>query len=137
MSVTYEIDTTDGRVCTSASGVVTIADLIQHVESEQRDGAIGLPEIVDARGASTDVTSSQIRELVNRTNDFSQMRQVGPLAVVTDSDVLYGMTRMYQILCDDLPMEIGVFRNLDQASEWLDTRSSEPPSETCRARRVS
>lgn len=35
------------------------------------------------------------------------------------SDVLFGMARMYQILLDESPDELEIFRKLDDAFQWL------------------
>jgi len=41
------------------------------------------------------------------------------LSFVAESDLAYGMLRMYETLSDDLPQEIKVFRKFSEAEEWL------------------
>jgi len=75
--------------------------------------------VIDARGATTDITTSQVRLLVARTDTLLRQGQLGALAIVTDSEVTFGMARMYQILSEPLPVQIGVFRTLGEATAWL------------------
>jgi hypothetical protein len=48
-------------------------------------------------------------------------RQPGKTAIVTPLDFKYGMARMFQIMSntDDLPFNVGVFKNYNKASQWL------------------
>ena len=123
MPVTYEIDVRHRVVRARAAGVVTYAELVQHLSEEECDDALGLAEVMDARGATTDLTSAQVRSLVTLTEALARKARFGALALVTDNDVAFGMARMYQILTDVLPVEIGVFRELGDALAWLDAVS--------------
>jgi hypothetical protein len=40
-------------------------------------------------------------------------------ALVITNDVLFGMARMYQLLKDESPDELQIFRNMDEALQWL------------------
>ena len=125
MPVTYEIDASRHLVRTLASGVVTYQELERHVADEERDDAVGLAEVLDARGATTDLTSDQVRGLVARTDALVRKGRFGALAIVTDNDVAFGMARMYQLLCElSLAARIEVFRDLEPALAWLRAVSS-------------
>jgi hypothetical protein len=120
MPVTYEIDPSRHLVRTLASGLVTYRELERHVVEEEQDDAIGLAEVIDARGATTDLTGDQVRGLVARTDALVRKGRFGALAIVTDNDVAFGMARMYQLLCEiSLPVRIEVFRDLEPALAWL------------------
>ena len=119
MPVSYEIDPSH-LVRTLASGLVTYQDLERHVAEEEHDDAVGLAEVIDARGATTDLTADQVRGLVARTDALVRKGRFGALAIVTDNDVAFGMARMYQLLCEaSLPVRIEVFRYLEPALAWL------------------
>src|SRR5688572_16215072 len=125
MPVTYEIDSSRHLVRTLASGLVTYQDIERHVAEEEHDDAVGLAEVIDARGATTDLTSDQVRGLVARTDALVRKGRFGALAIVTDNDVAFGMARMYQLLCElSLAVRIEVFRDLDPALAWLRAVSS-------------
>ncbi len=40
-------------------------------------------------------------------------------ALVAESDLLYGVSRMYQAIAEFLPVEFKVFRTKDKALEWI------------------
>ena len=127
MPVTYEIDAPRRMLWALAEGVVTYAELAQHLAEEERDDALGLAELIDARGATTDLTPEQVRSLVTLTDALVRKGRFGALAIVTDNDVTFGMARMYQILADALPIEIGVYRELSDALAWLGPAGSDVP----------
>lgn len=41
------------------------------------------------------------------------------MAIVTSSDLLFGFSRMYEMISEDLPFQRMVFRDFDKACEWL------------------
>ena len=40
-------------------------------------------------------------------------------AIVADGDVLYGLARMYESMTDDLPTELRIFRQKEEAVAWV------------------
>ena len=74
MPVTHRVEEGQKRLWTSAQGVVTYDDIEAHLVQEERDDALALAEVIDARGASTDLTSSQVRALVSRTDALGMVR---------------------------------------------------------------
>lgn len=120
MPISLIADATLDCTVARAEGVVTFDDLVRHGE-EKRARALSLDELLDARGATTNITTQQVRTLVHRTAMLHREGRFGVLAVVATSRLTFGMARMYQILCDGLPTRIGVFRSLDEARTWLHT----------------
>ena len=124
MPITYVIDRIQQRMTTHADGLVTFADISRHLDAEERERALGLPELFDARGATTDVTSDEVRRLVRRSVEAARAFPLGPTAIVADDDLAFGMARMYSILMEDVPNSVGVFRDLGSAKRWLDRPDS-------------
>ena len=119
MPITFEIDPNRRVLYTLVSGVVTYEELVRHLEEEERANGLGLPEVIDGRGATTDLTTRQVESLVRITDTLARKGRLGALAIVTDDDLAFGMARMYQLLTDGLPVRIGVFRELREATAWL------------------
>jgi hypothetical protein len=127
MPIAYDLNSETRLLETRATGLVTAEELDRHLTMEEEDGFIGLDELFDARDATTDLTSTQVRHFVRRTDDMVKRGRFGAVAFVTRDDVTFGMARMYQLLCEDKPVNIGVFRDIDVAREWLDaSRLSSP-----------
>ena len=119
MPIQYVIDGIDQRVLTHADGLVTFQDLSQHLDAEERDRGLGLHELFDARGATTNVTAEQVRMLVQRAADTLRRIPLGPTAIVATDDVVFGMARMYAILTDEAGARVEVFRDVESANRWL------------------
>jgi len=118
--IRYSVDRLHGRLLTHAEGVVTFHDIDAHLDIEQRDRNLDRPELIDARGATTDLTGEQVRRLVKRTTNMMRIVDLGPTEIVTDSDVVFGMARMYSLLADGAGIVAEVFRDMASATRWLD-----------------
>ena len=119
MSITYSVDSGSGQLLTRADGVVTFQDIDAHLDLEQRNRDLHRAELIDARGATTNVTALQVRLLVQRAASMLRVVDVGPTAIVTTNDVVYGMARMYSILAENLGVNAEVFRDMQAANVWL------------------
>jgi hypothetical protein len=119
MPIQYVIDTIRQRLLTRADGLVTVEDLSAHLDAEERDRALGLPELFDARGATTNLTATDVRTLVQRAAAALQRNPLGPTAIVATDDVVFGMARMYAILTEQVGARVEVFRDVDSANRWL------------------
>jgi hypothetical protein len=119
MPITFVVDHMRQRMVSHADGVVTFADLDEHLDAERRERALGLPELIDASGASTDITSKQIERLVQRAAGMVRTTPLGPTAIVVQDPMAFGMARMYSILME-LVAPVGVFRDRASANNWLD-----------------
>jgi hypothetical protein len=104
---------------TRADGVVTFHDVNAHLDVEQRNRDLDRPELIDARGATTDLTTADVRRLVQRAATMLRTVELGPTAIVTANDVVYGMARMYSILAEGVGVNVEVFREIHAATAWL------------------
>jgi hypothetical protein len=119
MPITHVIDRFRQRMWTRADGVVTLADIMAHLDAEARDRGLDLPELIDARDASTNLTPHDVRLLVHRVRDMVRAQPFGPTAVVTTDDVAFGMARMFSILIEPARVVFEVFRDVARADAWL------------------
>jgi hypothetical protein len=60
MPLTYIIDRVQQRMITHADGLITFDDVSNHLDAEERDRGLDLPELIDATNATTDLTSDQV-----------------------------------------------------------------------------
>ena len=119
MPISFHVDRLGRRVVTRASGLVTFSELSEHLDAEERQRALDLTELFDARGATTDITPDQIKQLVRRAAEAARRAALGPTAIVTHDDLVFGMARMYSILAENVA-PVGVFRDPEPAIEWLE-----------------
>ena len=125
MPIRYSIDRIHHRLMTHADGIVTFHDINAHLDLEQRNRDLNRSELIDARGATTDITSDQVRRLVRRAADMLRLGNLGPTAIVTTDDVVYGMARMYSILAEGVGAAAEVFRDMESATSWLERMRGE------------
>ena len=72
MPIRYTIDVVHRRLLTHADGIVTFHDINAHLDAEQRNRDLGRPELIDARGATGDISAEDVRRLVRRAADMAQ-----------------------------------------------------------------
>lgn len=122
MPITYRIDTARGLVLTTATGVLTDDELLEHKRALAADPAFapGMRQLSDVRAVEQlAVTSEGVRLMVALDRD--QADQLGDyrLAIVTGADVVFGTARMYQTMTDDQLNHVQIFRDMDDARAWL------------------
>lgn len=100
-------------------GKLGAADLLAHLEARRADNTLALAEVLDAREATTDLTSVEVQRLADWMRRTANREPLGPLAIVASDPVLYGMARMYALLCDNAGAHVEVFRAVDTAEAWL------------------
>jgi hypothetical protein len=122
--MTFAVDRVLQRMVTHADGLVTYAELDEHLDAEERERGLGLPELIDASGASTNIKPDDVARLVQRAARTSQNVPLGPTAIVVQDAVAFGMARMYSILMDRVGAPVEVFRDRAAAVRWLESISS-------------
>jgi hypothetical protein len=126
MPITIKLDEKTGRLRSRGTGTLTYADFLIHLKETRPRKAPGLPELFDARGVSTDMTTVQIRALSYVTQELSNRGVLGASAFVATDDTLFGMARMYASFGDGLTDPIQIFRGIACAEEWLASLGSVP-----------
>ena len=114
----YTIDLARSLVLSRGWGVVTDREILAHVRALIADPrfARNFHQLLDLRDVTNvQFTASTVREMV-RLNPFGAGAR---RAVVVTNDIVFGMARMYQILADESPDELQIFRKMDDALQWL------------------
>ncbi len=119
MPASYRIDVERRMIFSTATGVVTDEDLRGHRERILADPDFGasfdqLWNFQDA--AKIDISATAVRQLARARSYEPGVKR----AIVTPSDLGYGLARMFQILHDEAPEDLRVFRDLEEAMKWLD-----------------
>lgn len=119
MSIHYFRDQARDWLVTTADGLVTLDDINAHLNLEERNRDLSRPELIDARNATTNITADQVRRLAQRAAEMLSRVRLGPTALVTTNDVVFGMTRMYLVFAERAGAVVEVFRDIDAANAWL------------------
>ena len=116
MPVSAKIDRNNEVVRTTASGLLTKADFIAHIETIWYDRSIAnFDEIVDARDADVSaLTAADLAAIVNSGVVYDPASDPR-LALCVDSELTFGLARMFGTLREthvESAREVGVFRDL-------------------------
>ena len=81
----------------------------------------GYNEIVDARNAQMDgVTSVGLRNLASMVNQYLSGKTVSfKTAIIAPANSSFGISRMYEVFANDSPEQVRVFREPNDALEWI------------------
>jgi len=113
-----------------AESDLTVVTVVGKVDAEQIASQIisflaGEPTqlvLWDIReGSLVSLSSNDLQMIVKRGAQFADRRRGGRTAIVCSKDLDYGLSRMFQAFASlqHIPFEIDVFRNLEEAREWL------------------
>lgn len=106
-----------GIVRTTLSGTIAFAHLVMHVQARERAGLLARPQIIDVGDARMDLTCADARALAALVRDHRNDMRIGATAVVAESDLAYGIARMYGGFDDS--GRFGVFRSMAEAEAWI------------------
>jgi hypothetical protein len=119
VSIQYFRDEAHNRLITTADGLLTFEDINAHLDLEERNGDLNRPELIDARNATTNITAQEVRHLAHRAAGMLSRVRLGPTAIVTNNDLVFGMARMYSVFAESAGAVVEVFRDMEAASRWL------------------
>jgi hypothetical protein len=124
MPITITVNTAERVRYSVFSGTINDKDLLDaYARSLQApDFDPTLNGLVDARAVRrVDVTPAGLRHLADLIQTVDRLQLPTKVAIVAESDVAFGMARMYQSIRADggAPSEHRVFREMSEAREWL------------------
>ena len=119
MPAEYKIDKSQRMVFSKAYGNLTDQDVYSHQEMlrEDPDFDSNFSQLVDCTNVTIadDLSTDAIYELARR-NLFEAESQ---RAFVAPQKLMYGLIRMFQILTNDYPDELVVFKEMTEARKYL------------------
>jgi hypothetical protein len=107
---------------TTVSGSVTAEDIIKYLGEVFPHPNRGQPyrEIFDLRDAGTfDVDMAGARRIATFAKGYRSELESGMVALVAPRDFEFGMGRVIGAYLDELPFDFRVFRNMNEAKNWL------------------
>jgi len=126
MPVTYRIETTRRVIYTRCIGNVTLDEVLDHFRLLERD-----PECPDRMDVLLDLSESasvpeshQLRDVSNQIGRIRQRVRFDACAIVAGSDVLFGMSRMFEVFAEKWFRATCVCRTRAEAEAWLTSRSA-------------
>ena len=118
MSLDYQIDKCENVVFTICRNTLTPDDIKASRERYRTDPDFSpdMKQLIDLRSVTAvEVTTRDWRALA-KTDPFGPGAR---RALVGDQDLTFGVLRMYEALSERPEVAVHVFRNIDEAREWL------------------
>jgi hypothetical protein len=123
MPIDFTIDKERKVLVACARGELSDADLLDYGQRLLDDPEIKQAdhELVDLTDVSSGslISAEGVRELARFWRGEYDRIAAGKLAIVAPSDLAFGLGRMYQMLRDDGPDRIRIFRDMEEAWDWL------------------
>jgi hypothetical protein len=128
MSVIF---TGDGGIMATGDGVVTGAEIIEVndaiYESPEKTRKIvyQICDFTNISGAS--ISNFEIEQLAIQDKKASEINPNMFFAIVAREDYSYGLARMWEAFSHDSPFETMIFRNVDDARQWIEEKLKKKP----------
>jgi len=124
MPAHYKIDKERRLVMTTVFGVVTLADGLAHQEKLRKDPDFdpSFSQLMDfSHAAKIELTAEDVRTLAQQSIFSPDSRR----AILVSGDLAFGLARMFEALRESFGEQgIRVFRNLDEALDWVLARNA-------------
>jgi len=126
LPITFEVDSARKTVFAQATGVLTKEDIFAYQNALQTSTELMyFNECVDLSAAAdvTDATDENMMELAGLAVQLDDPAQPTRLAIVVNSDLHYGLARMYEAYRSMQPKsvrQVSVFRSREEALRWLE-----------------
>ena len=106
------------RVVTGTNTTDEVLESLQAVLSHP-DYRPGMRSLTDLREMKHLADANDIKRLARFLVGQANRLKPAKVAVVVSSQASYGMMRMLQVYCSELPIAIEIFDDLDEAERWL------------------
>ena len=73
----------------------------------------------------TKISNNAINVIATYCEDASEVNPKPVVVIVADQDILFGLSRMWELLVDSTDWETMVFRNRDDAEAWISEKVKE------------
>lgn len=119
MPVHYVVEGERKLVLTTASGILSREEILEHLQAKAKGGLLSSPELFDLRDVTLDLSVADLQMIAEQVRRAMQGNQAGRIAVVTNNSFIAGIAGTYKELTaeDDAPLE--VFQHVEDAREWL------------------
>lgn len=121
MPIHYEIAPERKLIRTRCVGDTRYAEVLEHFRKLAAEPALPQPlnVLLDLSKLESLPESDQLRTVAGEVEALAGPVRWGAIAIVAESDLLFGMARMFGILAEGHFRQTGVFRSLAEAEAWL------------------
>ena len=121
MPIKYRIDKGNRIIFAEVEGDFTLEDIIKTINSvvSDRDFRSGFNVLSDHRKIGEPATTQQMQGMAAHLESLSYAYGGTKWAMLVSKEASYGMMRMLSALVENVPIELRVFRDMEEALTWL------------------
>ena len=122
MPMRYRIDPEENLITLTATNTIRYDDVVSAFVERTKEPTYqpGMNLLWDGREAALDFSTADVIKLVRFFSARQALRGAGfRVALVAGSSFTFGMARMYEGHAAELPEQIRVFRDFDDARRWV------------------
>jgi hypothetical protein len=124
MPIRYERDDARRRVVVTVHGTIEPDDAFAVIEQQRLDDAWSYGLLYDLRLMTGEPTVTDLRQLMSEAAMRLQGEEPrGPVVLLATDPALYGRLCTYTALGRSTTLAIEVFRDWDEAEQWLTTQT--------------
>lgn len=131
MPIRFVVDHAAQRVAVTADGELRLEDMVAVLNELASQRCFAYPRCFDVRSAVTLLTAEDVRRLVALTSRLRADHGEAKTAFIAESDVSFGMARMYATLAAETDSGFMVYRTLPEGEAWLGWDHA-PPGQSAR-----
>jgi hypothetical protein len=118
------IDRENRILTTTAAGIISRADILDHIALKSTEDLLEFDELFDTRNASFDLSLADLHLVADAVQQSTAGRSHGRVAVVTSNSFVTSLAAAYNAIIGNRQPQLKVFRLLDDAQEWLLDRTT-------------
>ena len=119
MAITYDVEHNTQRLMVVATGEIRIEDMAALVMDLAENRIFAYAQRFDARNASVMLNAEEVRRIVPLIARLREEHGHARTAFIAESDVSFGMARMYATLSADTDSGFMVYRTIEEGDAWL------------------
>lgn len=117
MPITFNIER--NVIFTTATGILSYADVLDHIEAKRHGDVIASSELFDARRITLDISVDDLKSIASEVAKALDGKAPGRIAMVLNSAFFLGLARTYAGLSKVVNPAFEVFYDFDEARTWL------------------
>ena len=121
MPIIYKLDRNAERIETQCIGDVTPGEVLEHFRELEADPELPkrLDVFLDLEQLTSIPKGDQIRDVSFEVDRLKATVEWGACAILATSDVVFGISRVFEVFTEGLFSRTRVFRDREEARRWL------------------
>ena len=119
MPLTFTVEDSQKLVVTTASGILSREEILQHLQAKGLNGLLATPELFDARDVTLDLSVADLQIIADQVRSVMAGIQPGRTALVTTNNFISGIAGTYKALTAQDNSQLEVFQHVEEARKWL------------------